>query len=130
MKDARTALLAAIIVISCFAPSGLTADRGGNKSRTAVVNWGNGKAYFFRGNEYVRWDIQGDRTDPGYPKPLYPTWTGLPWTDGVDAVVNWGNGKAYFFHGNEYVRWDIKSDRADPGYPKPFNGSTWPGLWK
>ncbi|MBV5337687.1 MAG: hypothetical protein J0653_07035, partial [Deltaproteobacteria bacterium] len=35
----------------------------------AAVNWGNGKAYFFKGGEYVRYDVKADRVDPGYPKP-------------------------------------------------------------
>ncbi|MBP7509663.1 MAG: hypothetical protein KA807_17755, partial [Prolixibacteraceae bacterium] len=97
----------------------------------AVVNWGNGKAYFFKGNEYVRFDITTDKADPGYPKPIdSKSWNGLPWTNGVDAVVNWGNGKAYFFKGNEYIRWDIKTDKADPGYPKKIDDKSWPGLWK
>jgi len=95
----------------------------------AAVNWGNGKAYFFRGGEYVRYDIQADRADPGYPKPINSqTWPGMIWTNGVDAVVNWGNGKAYFFRGGEYIRYDIQADRADPGYPKPINSQTWPGM--
>jgi len=95
----------------------------------AAVNWGNGKAYFFRGNQYVRYDIKADRVDPGYPKPINgETWPGVPWMDGIDAAVNWGNGKAYFFRGNQYVRYDIKADRVDPGYPKPINGETWPGV--
>ena len=95
----------------------------------AAVNWGNGKAYFFKGGQYVRYDIRADRTDPGYPKPInHETWPGLPWTDGIDAAVNWYNGKVYFFKGGQYVRYDIKADRVDPGYPKPFNGETWPGV--
>ncbi|MCX7635727.1 MAG: hemopexin repeat-containing protein [Syntrophales bacterium] len=95
----------------------------------AAVNWGNGKIYFFKGGEYIRYDIQKNRADHGYPKPINPhTWPGLIWTDGIDDVVNWGNGKVYFFRGNEYIRYDIVEDRADPGYPKEINKQTWPGL--
>lgn len=95
----------------------------------AAVNWGNGKAYFFKGNQYVRYDIGSDKADPGYPKPINSNnWPGLPW-DQIDAVVNWGNGKAYFFKGKQYIRYDIKADKADPGYPQPIDSSTWPGLW-
>lgn len=95
----------------------------------AAVNWGNGKAYFFRGSQYVRYDIASDRVDPGYPQPINSqTWPGLVWTDGIDAAVNWGNGKAYFFKGNQYIRYDIKADRADSGYPKPINAQTWRGM--
>ncbi|MBP7341244.1 MAG: hemopexin repeat-containing protein [Smithellaceae bacterium] len=97
--------------------------------RFAVVNWGNGKAYFFRGNQYVRYDIAADRVDPGYPKPMNDrTWPGMTWADGIDAAVNWGNGKAYFFRGGQYLRYDIAADGVDPGYPKPINDRTWPGM--
>jgi len=99
------------------------------KTIDAVVEWDNGKAYFFKGSQYSRYDIKADRVDPGYPKPINrETWPGFPWTDGIDAAVNWGNGKAYFFKGAHYIRYDIKADRVDPGYPKPINNETWPGI--
>ncbi len=96
----------------------------------AVVNWGNGKAYFFKGNQYIRYDIAGNRADEGYPKYISETtWPGVGniWSS-IDAVVNWGNGKAYMFQGNQYIRYDIAADRADAGYPQPINASTWPGI--
>ncbi|MDD5169394.1 MAG: hemopexin repeat-containing protein [Syntrophales bacterium] len=95
----------------------------------AVVNWGNGKAYFFKGGEYIRYDVHADRADPGYPKAINEkTWPGMIWTKGIDAVVNWGNGKAFFFKDGQYIRYDIKSDSADWGFPKPIDEETWPGL--
>jgi hypothetical protein len=40
--------------------------------------WKNGKAYFFKGNQYVRYDINIDRVDPDYPKSINnETWPGL-----------------------------------------------------
>ena len=43
-----------------------------------AVNWGNGKAYFFKGGQYIRYDIKADRADPGYPKAVDAgTWPGL-----------------------------------------------------
>jgi hypothetical protein len=91
----------------------------------AAVEWGNGKAYFFRGSQYSRFDLKANRVDPGYPKSI-TEWTGLPWTAGIEAAVNWGNGKAYFFKGTQYIRWDIKTDRIDSGYPKSI--TEWSGL--
>lgn len=90
------------------------------------------RCFFFRGGEYIRYDLKTSRADPGYPKPInYLTWPGLVWTDGIDDVVVWGNGKAYFFRGDEYIRYDIKEDKVDPGYPKRIESNTWPGLeWK
>jgi len=95
----------------------------------AAVNWGNGKIFFFKGGQYLRYDINKRRVDSGYPKPIDDrSWPGMIWTSGIDDVINWGNGKAYFFKDYEYIRYDIREDRADPGYPKAVNRQTWPGL--
>jgi matrix metalloproteinase-14 (membrane-inserted) len=118
-----TGMIQGGVSVTLDGPGNTLAKSG--KVLDAVTAWGNGKAYFFKGSQYVRWDIKADRVDPGYPKSIRE-WTGLPWTDGIDTVVNWGNGKAYFFKGSQYVRWDIPADRADSGYPKPI--SEWAGL--
>ncbi len=94
----------------------------------AVINWDNGKAYFFNGNQYIRYDIQADKADPNYPAAIDKNWHGL-WTDGIDAAINWGNGKTYFFKGDQYIRYYIQADKADPGYPTTITNSNWPGLW-
>ena len=77
-----------------------------------------GSAAWQSGNEYVRYDIESDRVDPGYPNPIAGNWPGL-WSPAGAGVV-WPNGKVYFFRDSEYVRYDIASDRVDPGYPKPI----------
>lgn len=114
---------------------GLWEDLGEENRIDAAVNWGNGKAYLFRGNEYIQYDIEEDQSDPGFPKTitsdLWPgLWEDLKESDGIEAAVNWGNGKVYLFRGKEYIRFDIKAHQADPGYPKPINSQTWPGLWQ
>ncbi|MET9065601.1 hemopexin repeat-containing protein [Streptosporangium sandarakinum] len=96
----------------------------------AAANWGNGKVYFFKGPNYLRYDIATDRADPGYPLPIGDNWPGLRaagFDANLDAAINWGNGKVYFFKGPNYLRYDIATDRADPGYPLPIAGN-WPGL--
>src|ERR1043166_2757166 len=100
----------------------------------AAVSWGDGKAYFFRGGEYLRYDIAGDRVDPGFPKPIAGNWHGFPagWGSGIDDVVNWGNGKVFFFKGGEYLRYDVDADSVDPGYPQSIAGGNWknfPAAW-
>jgi hypothetical protein len=86
------------------------------------MNWGNGKVYFFRGDSYLRYDIAGDRADPGYPQPIADGWAGLAdagFAGSLDSAVNWGNGKAYFFRGDSYVRFDVAADRVDAD-PRPI----------
>jgi len=90
---------------------------------------GNGSLYFFKGGEYISYDIGSDKIVSGYPKSISSsTWNGV-WTSGIDAAVNAGNGKIYFFKGSEYIRFDIASDKADAGYPLAISSSTWNGVW-
>jgi hypothetical protein len=94
----------------------------------AAVNWGNGKIYFFLGNQYIRWHIgpadptQGD-VDPNYPQPINGgNWGTLPFTS-IDAAFNAGNGKAYFFSGTQYARIEVSTHQMDAGYPLPIAGN-------
>jgi len=96
----------------------------------AAVNWGNGTAFFFRGAEYLKYDIAHDQVVTGYPKPLDAAhWPGWPaaWNSGVDAALFWGNGKVYFFKGGEYLRYDIVADHVDGTYPRLLNSQSWNG---
>jgi hypothetical protein len=90
------------------------------------VVWPNGKAYFFRGSGYLRYDIATDRVDDGYPLPIGQFWPGLG-PDPIDAAVVWNNGKAYFFRKQWYWRYDIAADRTDANYPS-LTGWNWPWL--
>ncbi|WP_300454447.1 hemopexin repeat-containing protein [Accumulibacter sp.] len=82
----------------------------------------NKKAYFFKGNEYVR--LSGTTADAGYPKPIAGNWNGLPasFESGIDAAC-WRktNNKIYLFKGNQYVR--LSGTTVDAGYPKPIAGN-------
>lgn len=89
--------------------------------------WPNGKIYFFKGDEYVRFDASTKKMDAGYPRKIKSAWKGL-WADGIEAaMVDSFNGKAYFFKGSQYIRYDIKADHADAGYPLPI-GPNWHGV--
>jgi hypothetical protein len=94
----------------------------------AAVKWGNDKAYFFKGDRYLRYDIAGDKADDGFPRRITDGWPGFEnaaFDANINTVVNWGNGKAYFFHDDRYLRYDITGDRIDEGYPQSI-ASGWP----
>jgi hypothetical protein len=92
-------------------------DVGFDTGIDAAFNAGNGKAYFFRGNRYLRYTI-GQGVDPTYPKPIAGNWQQMPasFASGLDAVVNAGNGKIYFFKGERYVRLTFATRTVDPAY--------------
>ncbi len=92
-----------------------------------AVNWDNGKSYFFSGTKYVRYDMNENRVDDGYPKDIADGWAGM-WKHGARAGIMWNNGKAFFFKGDECVRVDAATKKVDPGYPKKIKDS-WKGLW-
>lgn len=98
-----------------------------SKGIDAAIYWKNNKCYFFKGKEYVRFDLKTGTIDKNYPRPIKGNWPGL-WDSGIDAAVNWGNGKAYFFKGSKYIRYSIENDKADENYPASIKGN-WPGLW-
>lgn len=85
-------------------------------SLDALVNWGHGKLYAFRGPSYYRYDITLERVDSGYPLPIEGNWPGI-WSNGIDNVLYQGGRYAYFFKGNRYVRYDVYSDTPDPEQP-------------
>jgi hypothetical protein len=93
----------------------------------AVMMWNNGKAYFFKGENYIRYDIATDQADTGYPAPIDPNWHGV-WANGIDAAMVYPNGKAYFFKEEMYLRYDISADHIDFGYPAKIENG-WKGIW-
>ncbi len=92
--------------------------------------WPNGKAYFFKGGQYIRYDARADKADPGYPAPIAGHWPGFPpeYEAGVDALVVWNLNQAYFFKGAQYIRYSIQFDRVDHDFPRTIAGN-WPGLF-
>ena len=95
----------------------------------AVVKLPSGKAYFFYGANYVRYDVATDRADAGYPKPIAGSWPGLPasFTSNLGAaLMRRDNHKIYFFKGTRHVRFDDAASTTDPDYPRFINGDWLP----
>jgi hypothetical protein len=95
----------------------------------AVFNMGNGKLFFFKGDEYLRYDLATDMADtatPSYPRNTAAWWPGL-WDAGVDAVSELGDGRLVFFNGPDFAQYDIARDAVDPGFPRPI-AARWPAL--
>jgi hemopexin len=103
----------------------------------AAFNGGQGRAYFFRDDEYLRYNIALDRVDDPdsgtapYPRKISDPngWRGLPasFQSGIDAAVNTANGKIYFFKDDDYVRLTFATRTADPGFPLKTT-EQWSGL--
>ncbi len=57
----------------------------------AAVNFGEGKAYFFKGPSYVRVDIASNAVDPGFPLDIASQWPALPpeFTADLFDIVEW-----------------------------------------
>lgn len=97
----------------------------------AVVGTRNGKYYFFKGDEYVRY-TGGVGVDAGYPKKVNRGWHSL-WNDfpgPYDAVIPRADKKKfdyYFFRDGDYVRYS-SGVGVDAGYPKS-TAYQWMGLW-
>lgn len=92
----------------------------------AAVNWGNGRAYLFKGNKYVSYDLNA--SEPGPEKDTQSNWHfPAKWNGEVDAAVNWGNGYAYFFRGQEVVTFRIGANSPE----KHMNTAGWgfPASW-
>ena len=94
----------------------------------AVLQWDYNTVYFFKGDQYIKWNIKEDRPYSGYPKSISVQWPGL-WPDGIDAAVRIRD-KAYFFKGDRYLRYSLRSggNWVDPNYPASIE-KLWPGLF-
>lgn len=96
----------------------------------ALWRQSNGKIYFFKGPQYVRFTNVTDGVDAGYPKPIAGNWPGLPadFNAGIDAaLLRKDNSKIYLFKNDQYVCYTNVDAGLDAGYPKPI-ADNWPGL--
>jgi hypothetical protein len=83
------------------------------------------RAYIFRGDQYIRYNIATGQVANGFPRPIAEGWPGMPFTS-IDAVVVWqgpidNDYRAYFFKGDQYARYNLCLDRTEDGYPRHIN---------
>jgi OOP family OmpA-OmpF porin len=88
---------------------------------------GDQKIYFFKGSEFVTYNLNTQTIDPGYPKSITESWPGL-WPDGIDASINWSENKVYFFKGDQCMLYDIGNRKPVSGYPKKII-KDFKGVW-
>jgi hypothetical protein len=75
-----------------------------------------GIVWFFKGGQYVRYNLNHDVTEFG-PVDIAAKWNDWPaaFADGVDFAF-YGTGlhenHIYFFRGDQYIRYDLDSDRV------------------
>jgi matrix metalloproteinase-14 (membrane-inserted) len=89
----------------------------------AALNARNGKAYFFFGPNYYRFDIAIDRMYLG-PLKVSDYWPGV---GDVTAAVNLGNDVVCLFQGSACLRFNMTSNHVLDGYPKSI-AADWPGM--
>ena len=69
----------------------------------AVFTWEkNKRLYFFKGNQYWRYNDQTRKTDAKYPRTINDAWVKFPKV--IDAAVTWRNKWSYIFSAGEYYK--------------------------
>ncbi|MGO4779350.1 hemopexin repeat-containing protein, partial [Lysobacter sp. 2RAB21] len=108
---------------------GLEKFAGGARDIDAAFEAGNGKVYFFKDAQYLRYDLAARSVDPGYPAPIAGSWPGLEKFAGgardIEATFFFSRSKLYFIKGDQYIRYNLDSDRADSYYPGYLSDATW-----
>ena len=83
----------------------------------AVFIWGgNGVTYFFKGDQFWRYNDRKRRVFSGYPRKIKGSWKGIP--AHLDGAMKWRNGRSYFFKGNQFYRINDHSIAVERNYPK------------
>jgi hypothetical protein len=92
----------------------------------AALMWNNGKAYFFKGDQYVRYSVAEDWADEDYPAKIKPNWPGL-WESDIGAALMWNKDTAYFFKGDEFIAYSVS---PEGGAKSQKIKDHWPGLFE
>jgi phosphatidylserine/phosphatidylglycerophosphate/cardiolipin synthase-like enzyme len=100
---------------------------GWDRDLDAALFWPpNGKAYFFKGGKYIRYDMSADHVDQG-EKAILPAWPGLVFPR-IDAAFADNIGTAWFFRGNQSIAYQSIQPEGALGPPETIDQKSWPGL--
>jgi hypothetical protein len=94
------------------------------------VGWTGGRVYFFKGPNYIRYDLNQDKVTRG-PNETSSSWGNWPssWSAArMNGGAVWPTGVAYLFSGDSYIRYGVSADAAlgGPALIKD-NWIGWPG---
>jgi len=89
-----------------------------------------GPAFFLKGAQYIRFDLQADRADAHYPAYLSDrSWRGTGfWPADWEGVIEGAGSESYLLKPGEYLRYDRLTDRAADARPTPLHGGPLRGL--
>ncbi len=97
------------------------------KLDTAFLRPGTNDVYFFKGDQYLKYNLATSKPYDGYPKKISDKWGGMTGNFGsnLNAAVTSPTdpNKVYFFKGTEYVRYDLSTSKVDPGYPQAISNN-------
>ena len=82
----------------------------------AFIWGGSGRTYFFKGDQYWRYDDRVNKVDLEYPRKISSTWKYVP--NNIDAAMQWLDGMTYIFKGTNSYKIDDWSIQVAAGYPK------------
>lgn len=84
--------------------------------------------YFFKGEEYIRYNVSENHAESGYPKPIKGDWPGLDFKS-IDAALSHLDDQVFFFKGNQFIKYDMIANKAVSDYPQSISEG-WKGIWR
>ncbi|WP_058042963.1 hemopexin repeat-containing protein [Streptomyces roseifaciens] len=97
---------------------------GFDRDIDAILSWDEKTVYLFKGLQYVRYNLETNKVDDGYPKSIALYWPGFKeagFDSGIDAFVRWDTDRAYAFKGDQYIRFHIPTNKVDQAPRKTIN---------
>jgi hypothetical protein len=92
------------------------------------INWKDYFVYFFKGDQYVRYDLRDESFSA--LKPIAGNWPfPAAWGSRPRTALSWLNDTVYFLRGAEYVKYDLSNNTVGPIKPMIGNWRALPAAW-